>query len=343
MKQKSFMAASYEGVRERVKTIKKSILLTAVFCAALLLGMQILTKDSHALAKEGIMAYILEVDGNTVCVAASDEDIRAAVGAVAEEYSVAEGSTVSFDNSITVTYGYTDTAVLGAEEITDIIHPEGDSEFALKVRTVVSETHREVLPAEVECRENDRMYEGEREVLKEGEDGIADITEKVVYVNGAEVSRVETSCVVVEKPVCEIVSVGTMYRPAWVSYGEYIWPCDGVITSNFGYRNISVGSTYHKGLDIASDLNSPIYASDGGEVIYAGEYYGYGLMVDIQHDNGDVTRYAHCESLGVSEGDKVARGDTIAYMGSTGVSTGVHLHFEIQTNGEAIDPVTKLP
>ena len=66
-------------------------------------------------------------------------------------------------------------------------------------------------------------------------------------------------------------------------------------------------------------------------------------MIYIRHDNGEVTRYAHCNKLVVEEGQKVSRGEVIAYMGTTGVSSGVHLHFEIQVNGEPIDPLTRLP
>lgn len=126
------------------------------------------------------------------------------------------------------------------------------------------------------------------------------------------------------------------------SVGTYIWPCGGYISSYFGYRDIEIGSTYHMGLDIAEYDGAPIRASDGGEVIRAENAGDYGNMVELLHDNGDVTRYAHCKELTVRAGDKVSQGETIAYMGETGLATGVHLHFEIISNGERTDPLEKL-
>lgn len=116
-----------------------------------------------------------------------------------------------------------------------------------------------------------------------------------------------------------------------------LWPTIGDISSPFGLR--WGGSDYHPGIDIASDYNSPIRATADGVVTDAGyNSGGYGNMVDINHGNGYITRYAHASSLSVHVGQNVKRGEVIGYVGSTGFSTGPHLHYEVRVNGKAIDP-----
>ena len=123
-----------------------------------------------------------------------------------------------------------------------------------------------------------------------------------------------------------------------VSTGFYHWPAKGTLTSDFGYRITNIGSTNHKGIDVAANSNDPVYASDGGEVIFSDRNGGYGNIIEILHDNGDVTAYAHCNSLLVSVGERVAQGQQIACMGSTGTSSGVHVHFELRIKGEPVNP-----
>lgn len=118
------------------------------------------------------------------------------------------------------------------------------------------------------------------------------------------------------------------------------WPVTGVITSGFGYRIHPVyGSIqYHSGIDIAANTGTPIPAIERGKVILAGWSGGYGLCVMIEHEEGYVSVYGHCSRVLVNVGQNVRRGQTIAEVGSTGVSTGAHLHFEIRINGECVDP-----
>jgi len=127
------------------------------------------------------------------------------------------------------------------------------------------------------------------------------------------------------------------------STGLYIWPTNGVITSCFGHRTTTVGSTNHLGIDIGGISGQPISAAYGGEVIFAGWSNSYGNMVRIKHGNGDETVYGHCRSLLVSTGDTVTQGQEIATMGKTGVASGVHLHFELLIDGENVDPALYLP
>jgi len=122
--------------------------------------------------------------------------------------------------------------------------------------------------------------------------------------------------------------------------GQLMYPTIGPVTSNFGWRTHPILGTerFHAGIDFGADYGSLIYASAEGRVIYADWYGGYGNAVIIDHGNGMTTLYAHCSELYVKDGDVVAKGQPIATVGSTGFSTGPHLHFELRANGEPIDP-----
>ena len=122
-----------------------------------------------------------------------------------------------------------------------------------------------------------------------------------------------------------------------VSVTPSIWPARGVISSPFGLR--WGGSDFHPGMDIANDIGTPIYATADGVVSVAGwNSGGYGNMVDIDHGNGVMTRYGHASYVVVTAGQHVKRGQIIAYMGSTGFSTGPHVHYEVRVNGQPVDP-----
>lgn len=117
-------------------------------------------------------------------------------------------------------------------------------------------------------------------------------------------------------------------------------PVSGIITSRFGYRSSpgGIGTTNHKGLDIGAPNGTKIYAAAGGTVEYSGNKGSFGKLVIINHGNGVRTYYAHCSTLKVSSGQKVNAGTNIALVGSTGASTGYHLHFEVKVNGTSVNP-----
>ena len=123
--------------------------------------------------------------------------------------------------------------------------------------------------------------------------------------------------------------------PTVRSSSGFIWPASGVVTSGFGWR----WGRMHEGLDIAASYGAPISAASSGTVIYAGWMGGYGNLVVIDHGGGLATAYGHQSSIAVSSGSQVSQGQTIGYVGSTGHSTGPHLHFEVRVNGSAVDPM----
>ncbi|MEA4961885.1 hypothetical protein SDC9_86758 [bioreactor metagenome] len=164
---------------------------------------------------------------------------------------------------------------------------------------------------------------------------------KEVYKDLKELERLE------DKLLEESAKIAKMIVAAQSS-GEYIggemaWPAPGYtkITSPYGYRNhpILKKKKLHTGVDIAVPLGKDIVAANSGKVIFSGPYGGYGNAIIIDHGGKTSTLYAHNSKLLVKEGDTVARGETIAKAGSTGLSTGPHLHFEVRINGAHTDPM----
>lgn len=124
-----------------------------------------------------------------------------------------------------------------------------------------------------------------------------------------------------------------------------LWPVKGWITSGFGKRASPLTGEpgRHLGVDIANEVNTPIRATADGIVTYAGWEAGYGRLVAIEHGYGYSTRYGHCARIEVKVGDEVKRGQVVGYMGSTGHSTGSHVHYEVRVHGMPVDPEKYLP
>ena len=119
------------------------------------------------------------------------------------------------------------------------------------------------------------------------------------------------------------------------SSAGFVWPVDGYVVSGFGMR----WGRMHEGIDITASSGTPIWAAAGGTIIHAGWLGGYGNLVVVDHGNGLSTAYAHASAILVGVGQSVAQGETVALVGSTGNSSGPHLHFEVRINGSAVDPL----
>jgi murein DD-endopeptidase MepM/ murein hydrolase activator NlpD len=135
-------------------------------------------------------------------------------------------------------------------------------------------------------------------------------------------------------------SSGSSGGPRRSGSGNMSWPSSAPLTSDYGWRIHPVlgYSRFHTGIDIGAGYGSPIKATDSGTVIYSGWCGGYGNTVMIDHGRGVSTLYAHCSSIYVSNGQGVSKGHTVAAVGSTGMSTGPHLHFEVRVNGVPVSP-----
>lgn len=130
-----------------------------------------------------------------------------------------------------------------------------------------------------------------------------------------------------------------------IGSGIHMWPTSGPITSPFGWRTHPIFGTqrFHSGIDIGADYGDEVVATDGGVVIYADWMGGYGKAVIVDHGGGISTLYAHNSELVVSEGQKVYKGQIISRVGSTGYSTGPHLHYEVRQGGSPVNPLNYLP
>ncbi len=218
---------------------------------------------------------------------------------------------------------------------------------AVPYLTVVDVERQSVVmdvPYEVTYQDDPNMYQGDSKVLSPGVYGKEDVTSNVTYVNGEERGRQVVARAMLVQPVAEVQARGTKERPYWLPTGVFRWPCNGVLTSRYGYRPIPIAgaSPFHKGIDIGNSYGTPICASDGGTVEYSGWQGGYGYLVIINHGNGFKTYYGHNSSLLVRVGDHVYPGQQIARMGSTGLSTGNHCHFGIMLNGTFVNPLNYL-
>lgn len=204
----------------------------------------------------------------------------------------------------------------------------------LTLETIEVSTFAETVPFETEYRDSNYYYKGEEVTSREGQDGRASVTARLTKHNGEVVAREDIEREVIVQPVSKVILKGTKIKPPTVGTGSFIRPVNVAISSRYGYR----WGRMHYGDDYAAATGTPIKASDGGTVVTAGWYYGYGLTVIINHGGGVKTLYGHCSSLNVSVGDKVFQGQNIAAVGNTGNSYGSHCHFEIIVNGRHVDP-----
>ncbi len=195
---------------------------------------------------------------------------------------------------------------------------------------------QEPIPFQKEVIEDPTLPAGETKVKQAGQDGLQAVTYKITEQNGTTTAKNVISQNVLKQPVNQVVVKGTKIIPAR-GEGSFVWPTvGGYISSQKGVR----WNKLHKGIDIARPSNYTIKAADNGVVVSAGwNNGGYGNMIVIDHQNGFRTVYAHMASVSVKAGQTVGRGSAIGIMGSTGDSTGIHLHFEVYKNGQLQNPL----
>ena len=190
-----------------------------------------------------------------------------------------------------------------------------------------------------EVGEDDQMWPWQTITKQGGIYGKKEVTLEIRRQNGKEIARDVISEKHISDPVTCILVRGTKVLPD-LGTGQFAWPVVGQITSRFGYRR----SGFHNGLDIAAPTGTTVFAADSGTVIFAGYRAYYGRLVEIDHGGGKtVTVYGHNSTLLVKVGDQVKKGQPIARVGSTGRSTGPHLHFEVKVDGAPRNPLSYYP
>lgn len=193
----------------------------------------------------------------------------------------------------------------------------------------------EAIPFETQYEQTDSLYKGDKKITVQGVEGEREIKAYIIKENGVIKDREILEEKILSEPKTRVIAEGTKPRPATVATGTFANPTRGRLTSGFGTR----WGRRHTGIDIANSTGTSITAADAGKVSFAGYSGSYGNLVIINHENGYQTYYAHCSKILVSKGTRVYKGQEIAKVGSTGNSTGPHLHFEVRKNGTPINPL----
>ncbi len=219
---------------------------------------------------------------------------------------------------------------IGEDLIVTVPEPE------MSIEVVERIVYDVAIPKSYTYTSNPNEYMGTNETTNYGADGVKEITATVTKVNGLEIDRVIESEVVIKDPISAVISKGIKALPSKGATGTFISPLTEYnITSYFGPR----WNASHRGIDMAANYGSSVRASDGGVVTTSGWHSSYGYLIEIDHGNGIKTRYAHNSKLIVSVGDYVSQYQEISKVGSTGNSTGPHVHFEIIINGSVVNPL----
>lgn len=205
----------------------------------------------------------------------------------------------------------------------------------LTIQTEETITQLEEIPYKVVYKFDESMYINETKVLIAGIEGKKEVQYAITKENGAVVEKRVANVKVMNQAINQEMLKGTKAIPSKGS-GVLAWPTfGGIITSDYGPR----WDSFHFGLDISGVKDETIKAADNGKIIFTGVKSGYGKTVMIDHDNGIVTLYAHLNIISVALGDTIAKEQKIGVMGSTGRSTGKHLHFEVKVNDEPKNPL----
>lgn len=362
-------------VPARVKSFKKKCMnryaKDAVAVALLLLlaggsvyvGMKTTPESDIPVALAGgkvmMPPYYITVDGEKTVLVESKEAAENTVQKVMEEY---EGDPKGvLDIHIQETTDVEKMDIKTGDETPDILTEEEAAEKLIEgaggesLLTVVvtrEEQEIDIIQCDTERKTDPEMYAGETRVETNGSSGVKKTTRKIVYENGKTIEEEIIEEDMIKEPVDSVILAGTKTYDGYgggegaadagvsydenAAYGVLTTPVQSVcVSSPFGPR----WGRFHSGVDLALAQGSDIYAADGGTVYYAGYSGGYGNLIKIDHGNGMQTYYAHCSSLEASTGQQVEKGELIARVGSTGNSTGPHLHFEVIINGDRVDPM----
>jgi murein DD-endopeptidase MepM/ murein hydrolase activator NlpD len=204
----------------------------------------------------------------------------------------------------------------------------------VNVEVVADVSSEEQIPYNTKTIMDKNLANGTKKVQQQGKNGLVQVKKHLTIVNNEVVSEDVLESKTIASAVDEVIVKGNK-TPQYVATGSFIRPSRGSLTSRFGSR----WGRKHEGIDIGAPTGTPIVAADAGKVIFSGTRNGYGKCVVISHGNGVQTLYGHASKLFVKSGQSVKKGEKIAAVGSTGRSTGPHLHFEVIKNGVSKNPL----
>lgn len=306
---------------------------------------------SKSMSRDEVLTfgYGLYIDNELAGVSVDKSSLEAALQNRLDEYKAKydDETTDMFANDVDIVAGSYSPADF--DEAESIVEKNSDK-FSYSLSTDIIYTQR--VPYATEIKYDSSQPDTYKKVIQKGINGKEKVTLRVTYVDSVQTDARTTGIKTTKEAQKKIVTVGTKKTvaasPSVISYSTsaassgtgFMWPLPYTrnITSGYGPR----WGSMHTGIDIAAGgvYGQPIAASDSGVVIWAGgDSSGYGNYVIIDHGNGYQTLYGHCSSLNVSRGQSVSKGQTIAFVGSTGNSTGPHLHFEIRSGGSRLNPL----
>ena len=284
----------------------------------------------------------LYVDGRFVAACPSGDDVQAALDSFLEKESRQASGEAEFYSDVEVASGlYRPASVISCAALEQTLASGADRPVSVQVKKKVTQI-REIAFSTVEVKDNtkDTSY---KKVTSKGKLGKAEVTEEVLYIDGIESRRVVEKTEIIVKPVEKKIIVGTAEKPVTLAAQG-----DGIVTGTLAWPVQKVDRMYvsaywgdgrgHRGVDIAAPTGTLVYAADGGKVVSVKTDARYGKYFVVDHGGNMQTLYAHCSEINVEVGQQVTRGQAIAKVGSTGRSTGPHLHFEVHIDGVQIDP-----
>ncbi|MBS6042866.1 MAG: peptidoglycan DD-metalloendopeptidase family protein [Clostridium baratii] len=280
----------------------------------------------------------LKIDGKNIGYVTSKEEFNNAIKRVASMYS----SNLNIDENKITSINVKGNISFKDEKV-NISKLSSEEELAdniiknkslIDVDIVVNDTRLVDIEPSVKIERSEELLIGESKVT-EGKKGKKEQNINITYRNGEKKSVSVLSENIIEQSSSKVITKGTKSILNGTSAVFTSPTRGGTITSNFGER----WGKNHNGLDIAGNIGDPVMAALDGKVkstFY--ERNGYGNVVILEHEGGVETRYAHMSKIGVKTGDTVKKGDIVGEVGSTGRSTGPHLHFEVRVNGSPVDP-----
>lgn len=246
--------------------------------------------------------------------------------------AIAEKTNISLNELYAMNEGLNANSTLYPGDLLTITVPKPELSVIVKEEV----TYEESFDAPIKYVDNNSLYQGQENVISYGTPGYREVIAVVSYSNGVEYSRELLSQTVLTEPVATVVERGTLIPPTFIKPVN-----SSTYTSYWGGRVHPITGAWstHTGLDIYVPLGTSVRASCAGTVTYSGWNGGYGVCVIIDHGNGVTTKYAHLNQTDVSVGQQVSQGQRVGLSGSTGNSTGPHLHFEVCIWGTSKNPL----
>lgn len=323
--------AAAQGVIDKIKnTYQQSLTAKGAEVVTVKIEQQVTVKESACKVSDLRSA----ADAEQILLKGTDRIVTATVQRGESLWVIAQRANMSVDELIKANPDVKPSQIQPGQKINLV-----KADPYVTLYSVERRTYTESIPYSVQTKQDGSLWPWVRKVEQAGKSGQRQRTVEITRENGTEVDSKTIESTVLSQPITEIAVVGTKQIPDRGT-GSFVWPTMGVITSRFGYRS----HEYHTGLDIGAPIGTAVLAADSGTVVYAAYQGGLGRHIIVDHGGGHVTTtYGHLSVISVKVGDTVEKGQMIGRVGSTGRSTGPHLHFEVRVDGTAVNPLNYYP